>query len=155
MLNEEYRLAEWIHKQTPYICCLQNPTSDPKDSCRLKVRKYMEKYIPCDWCIDSFSIVVILWGLWLLRTMQTNLTLIVLKEYLMLCCLQHLCAQIWIFLTTGNSVLYEHIFWKIPPYFVCSSKTPTHLSSILSRYIFLIAFLYQTLMSYLLNLGCA
>ena len=32
------RLAEWIQKQDPYICCLQETHVRPKDTCRLKVR---------------------------------------------------------------------------------------------------------------------
>ena len=28
--NKRHRLAEWIQKQDPYICCLQKPTSDLK-----------------------------------------------------------------------------------------------------------------------------
>ena len=41
-------LAEWIQKQDPYICCLQETHFRPKDTYRLKV-KGMEKYIPCKW----------------------------------------------------------------------------------------------------------
>ena len=33
-----YRLAEWIQKQDPYICCLQETHFRPKDTYRLKVR---------------------------------------------------------------------------------------------------------------------
>ena len=32
------RLAEWIQKQDPYICCLQETNFRPKDTYRLKVR---------------------------------------------------------------------------------------------------------------------
>ena len=32
------RLAEWIQKQDPYICCLQETHFRPKDTDRLKVR---------------------------------------------------------------------------------------------------------------------
>ena len=31
-------LVEWIEKQDPYICCLQETHSIPKDTYRLKVR---------------------------------------------------------------------------------------------------------------------
>ena len=31
-------LVEWIQKQDPYICCLQEIHFRPKDTCRLKVR---------------------------------------------------------------------------------------------------------------------
>ena len=36
--TKEYRLAEWIKKQDPYICCLQETCFRPKDTYRLKVR---------------------------------------------------------------------------------------------------------------------
>ena len=32
------RLAEWIKKQDPYICCLQETHFRSKDTCKLKVR---------------------------------------------------------------------------------------------------------------------
>ena len=43
-----HRLAEWIQKQAPYICCLQETHFRPQDTYRLKVER-MEKYIPCKW----------------------------------------------------------------------------------------------------------
>ena len=33
-----HRLAEWIQKQDPYICCLQATHFRPKETYRLKVR---------------------------------------------------------------------------------------------------------------------
>ena len=36
--TKRYRLAEWIHKQDPYICYLQETHFRPKDTYRLKVR---------------------------------------------------------------------------------------------------------------------
>ena len=33
-----HRLAEWIQKQDPYICCLQETHFRPRDTFRLKVR---------------------------------------------------------------------------------------------------------------------
>ena len=36
--NKIHRLAEWIQKQDPYICCLQETHFRPKDTYRLKVR---------------------------------------------------------------------------------------------------------------------
>ena len=36
--TKRHRLAEWIQKQDPYICCLQETHSIPKDTYRLKVR---------------------------------------------------------------------------------------------------------------------
>ena len=32
------RLTEWIQKQDPYICCLQETHFRPRDTCRLKVK---------------------------------------------------------------------------------------------------------------------
>ena len=43
---KRHRLAEWIQKQDPYICCLQETHFRPKDTYRLKVRGW-KKYIPC------------------------------------------------------------------------------------------------------------
>ena len=34
---KRHRLAEWIQKQDPYICCLQETHFRPKDTYRLKV----------------------------------------------------------------------------------------------------------------------
>ena len=36
--NKIQRLAKWIQKQDPYICCLQETNFRPKDTYRLKVR---------------------------------------------------------------------------------------------------------------------
>ena len=36
--TKRHRLAEWIQKQDPYICCLQKTHFRPKDIYRLKVR---------------------------------------------------------------------------------------------------------------------
>ena len=46
--TKRHRLAEWIQKQDPYICCLQEVHFRPKDTNRLKVREW-KKYIPCKW----------------------------------------------------------------------------------------------------------
>ena len=46
--TKRHRLAEWIHKQDPYICCLQETQFRPKDTYRLKSER-VEKYIPCKW----------------------------------------------------------------------------------------------------------
>ena len=35
---QRHRLAEWIQKQDPYICCLQETHFSPRDTYRLKVR---------------------------------------------------------------------------------------------------------------------
>ena len=36
--TKRQRLAEWIQKQDPYICCLQETHFRPRDTYRLKVR---------------------------------------------------------------------------------------------------------------------
>ena len=36
--KKRHRLAEWVQKQGPYICCLQETHVRPKDTHRLKVR---------------------------------------------------------------------------------------------------------------------
>ena len=36
--TKRHRLAEWIIKQDPYICCLQETHYRPQDTYRLKVR---------------------------------------------------------------------------------------------------------------------
>ena len=36
--NKRQRLAEWIQKQDPYICCLQETNLKTKDANRLKVK---------------------------------------------------------------------------------------------------------------------
>jgi len=38
ILTKTHRLAEWIQKQGPYICCLQETHFSPRDTYRLKVR---------------------------------------------------------------------------------------------------------------------
>ena len=36
--TKRYKVAEWIQKQDPYICCLQETHFRSQDTCRLKVR---------------------------------------------------------------------------------------------------------------------
>ena len=38
--TKRHRLAEWIQKHNPCICCLQETHFRPQDACRLKVRKW-------------------------------------------------------------------------------------------------------------------
>ena len=35
--TKRHRVAEWIQKQDPYICCLQETHFRPKDTSKLKV----------------------------------------------------------------------------------------------------------------------
>ena len=36
--TKRHRLVEWIPKQDPYLCCIQETHFRPKDTRRLKVR---------------------------------------------------------------------------------------------------------------------
>ena len=45
--TKRHRLAEWIQKQDPYICCLQETHFRPRDIYRLKVRGW-EKVFQAD-----------------------------------------------------------------------------------------------------------
>ena len=38
--TKRHRLAEWIQKQDPYICCLQETHFRPRDTYRLQVRRW-------------------------------------------------------------------------------------------------------------------
>ena len=42
--TKRHRLAEWIQKQDPYICCLQQTHFRPKDTKRLKVRGWKKLF---------------------------------------------------------------------------------------------------------------
>ena len=42
------RLAEWIQKQDPYICCLQETHLKTRDSYRLKVKGWKKKIFPAN-----------------------------------------------------------------------------------------------------------
>ena len=42
--TKRYRLAEWIQKQDPYICCLQETHFRPRYTYRLKVREWKKKF---------------------------------------------------------------------------------------------------------------
>ena len=39
-----HRLAEWVQKQDPYICCLQESHFRPRDTYRLKVRGWKKMF---------------------------------------------------------------------------------------------------------------
>ena len=42
--HKRHRLAEWIKKLDPSICCLKETHFRPKDTCRLKVREWRSIY---------------------------------------------------------------------------------------------------------------
>ena len=43
--TKRHRLAEWIQKQDPYICCLQETHFRPQDTYRLKVRGWKNIFL--------------------------------------------------------------------------------------------------------------
>ena len=42
--TKRQRLAEWIQKQNPYICCLQETHLKTRDICRLKVKGWKKAF---------------------------------------------------------------------------------------------------------------
>ena len=42
--TKRHRLAEWIQKQYPYMCCLQETHFRPKDTYRLKLRGWKNRF---------------------------------------------------------------------------------------------------------------
>ena len=42
--TKRHRLAEWIQKQDPYTCCLQETHFKPKDTYRLKARGWKNRF---------------------------------------------------------------------------------------------------------------
>ena len=42
--TKRQRLAEWIQKQDPYICCLQETHLKTRDAYRLKVKDWKKKF---------------------------------------------------------------------------------------------------------------
>ena len=42
--TKRHRLAEWIQKQDPYTCCLQETHFRPRDTYRLKVRGWKKLF---------------------------------------------------------------------------------------------------------------
>lgn len=115
--------TEWRYKNNTHIYAIYKKLTLDLKTYRLKVRGWRNVFhVIC--ASDSFSTVVVLWGLWLLETMQTNLTLIVLEYVYMLCCLQHLCSNMNAFWLQKFCSVWIHIFKKVT-YFISSSKTPT------------------------------
>ena len=44
-LKERHRLAKWIQKQDPYICCLQETHFRPQDTYRLQVSGWKNMFL--------------------------------------------------------------------------------------------------------------
>ena len=42
--TKRHRLAEWMQKQNPYICCLQETHFRPRDTYRLKARGWKKVF---------------------------------------------------------------------------------------------------------------
>ena len=42
--TKRHKLAEWIQKQGPYICCLQETHFRPRETYRAKVRGWKKKF---------------------------------------------------------------------------------------------------------------
>ena len=42
--TKRQRLAEWIQKQDPYVCCLQETHFKPRDTYRLKVKGWKKVF---------------------------------------------------------------------------------------------------------------
>ena len=57
-LTKRQRLAEWIQKQYPYICCLQETHFRSKDTYRQSEK--MEKYIPCKWEAKKAGVAILI-----------------------------------------------------------------------------------------------
>ena len=47
--TKRHRLAEWIQKQDPYICCLQETHFTSRDTNIQIKSERMEENIPCKW----------------------------------------------------------------------------------------------------------
>ena len=58
--TKRHRVAEWIQKQDPYICWLQETHFRPKDTDRLKVRGWKYIYIPWKWKEKKAGVVILI-----------------------------------------------------------------------------------------------
>ena len=59
--TKRHRLAKWIQKQDPYMCCLQETHFRPRDTYRLKVRGW-KKGIPCKWKSKIAGVAILIWN---------------------------------------------------------------------------------------------
>ena len=53
--TKSQRLAEWIQKQDPYICCLQETYLKPRDAYRLKVRGWKKIFHAVQFSLSVMS----------------------------------------------------------------------------------------------------
>ena len=56
--TKRHRLAEWIQKQDPCICCPQETHFRPKGTYRLKVRGW--KNTPCKWKAKKVGVAILI-----------------------------------------------------------------------------------------------
>ena len=56
--TKRYRLAKWIQKQDPYICCLQETHFRPRDI--QSESEGMEKDIPCKWKSKEAAVAILI-----------------------------------------------------------------------------------------------
>ena len=59
--TKRHRLAEWIQKQDPYICCLQETHFRPRDTYRLKVRGW-KKIFPANGNQKKAGVAILISG---------------------------------------------------------------------------------------------
>ena len=61
--SKRHRLAEWIQKQDPYICCLQETHFRPRDKIDLKIKTITRDkeghYIMIKWSIEEEDITIV------------------------------------------------------------------------------------------------
>ena len=57
--TKRHRLAEWIQKQDPYICCLQETHFRPRDTHRLKVRGW-KKIFHANWNRKKVGVAILI-----------------------------------------------------------------------------------------------
>ena len=58
--TKRQRLAEWIQKQDPYICCLQETHLKPRDTYRLKVKGW-KKVFHANRDKKKAGVVILIW----------------------------------------------------------------------------------------------
>ena len=57
--TKRHRLAEWIQKQDPYICCLQETHFTSRDSYKLKVRGW-KKIFHANWNQKKAGVAILI-----------------------------------------------------------------------------------------------
>ena len=57
--SKRHGLAEWIQKQDPYVCCLQETHFRPRDTYRLKVRGW-KKILHANWNQKKAGVAILI-----------------------------------------------------------------------------------------------